>query len=103
MATRPKEIVSEAIDRACVAMVPTSLKAELWSNSNSCYEKRARSYIARVYGLSVRSSSRCFKSNPHNSMTRAVCRRQGLYINAVIGCAERETDSTPSMWYDTIA
>src|SRR3984893_42241 len=61
MATRPKEIVSEAIDRACVAMVPTSLKTELWSNSNSCDEKRARPYIARIYGSRVRSCSRRFK------------------------------------------
>src|SRR6266446_2763058 len=35
----------------------------MWSNSNSCHEKRARPYIARIYGSRVRSCSRRFRAN----------------------------------------
>src|SRR6266568_4524108 len=64
MATKPKEIVSEAIDRAGVAMVPTSLKTTVWSNSNSSNETRVTHYIARVYRLGVGSFSLLFKRTP---------------------------------------
>src|ERR1700730_5562372 len=64
MATRPKEIVSEAIDRACVAMVPTSLKTELWSNSNSSNETRVTHYSARIYHPRVGRFSLDFKRRP---------------------------------------
>src|SRR5271154_1922437 len=60
MATNPKEMVSEAIERACVAMVSDIPQNESWANSNSYNEKRARYYFDRIYGPSAGTISRNF-------------------------------------------